>query len=200
MLIFLTIYAKLGITSTKGEKMTCISYIKNFFNWKAKINRKTFLIRFSILQLYFVLLGILGLLGCLNHLGLFVFILLILASIIGLLILYMTLCVLYQYIRMVNPQKTLITYFSWLVLFQLMMRCISFVIMEITTIFINIPNGLPGLGVIIILALILASLLPIVQILIAWLLTTKKALYLVQKIVDLLIVFWKKVSLFIHKK
>ena len=168
--------------------MTCISYIKEFFNWKAKIDRKTFLWRFFDL----LLISILSLfLGFIVHP--------IISIILEILALYMILCVLFQYIKTVTPKRTLIVYFSWIILYCILIKYIFPFVIGIF-LWYAVP-GMSILGLLIPPFIFIFPLLLILEfILSAWLLSAKLSFSLIQKITDFLIVIWNKFTSIFYKK
>ena len=162
--------------------MNYVSYIKNFFNWKVKIDRKTFLIRFLVLLLIST-----ALLFKSN-----------LIYPIIILILYTFSCTLYQYIKTVSPQKTLITYFVWITLYGILVKYFfPFLIYKF------LWDYLPGMNILVLLMspfiFIFPFLLIFIFILAAWLLSTQIALSFIQKIVSFLATVLKKCASIFHR-
>ena len=111
----------------------------------------------------------------------------------------MVLCTLYQYIRTVDSKNTLITYFTWIISYFILTK---YVFPSAIGLFFwyNVP-GMSVLGLLISpFIFIFPVLLLFILILSAWLLSTKIALSVIQKIVGLLVGIRKKISSIFEKK
>lgn len=160
-----------------------MNWIKTFFNWKAKINRKTFLVRFFNLILLAFLLLIVS----------FIIPIPLISLALSFGIFYALLCTLYQYIKSVDSKNTLITYFTWIIFYFILTK---YVFPSAIGLFFwyNVP-GMEGLALLLPpFIFIIPLLLLFISILSAWLLSTKIALFVIQKIVGLLVGIWKKIS------
>ena len=156
-------------TRIEGDSFSLFLCIKGFFNWKDTSNRKTFLIRFSILQLF-------ALPPCIFYIVISPS---IATFILGFLFLYMNLCILYQYIKTAIPMHRWLSYFSWIVLFLILIGC-SFPIIGLVM-KILLDYGVSTY----ILAILWLSSIPLSPIFLAWLLSTHTILFCIQKIVEL---------------
>ena len=166
-----------------------MSRIKTFLNWKAKINKKTFLVRFFNL----ILLSLLSLIIS------FVVPIPFISLALSLGIFYAVLCILYQYIKTVDSKNTLVTYFVWLIFYFILT---GYVFPSAIGLFLG--YCLPGMSWIALLMppfiFIFPLLILFTFILSAWLLSTKIALFIIQKTVELLVGIWKKISLIFHRQ
>lgn len=165
-----------------------MAWIKTFLNWKAKINRKTFLVRFFNLILLAFLLLIVSFIVPIPLISL--------ALSFG--IFYALLCTLYQYIKSVDSKNTLISYFTWIIFYFILTQYVFPYVIGLF--FWYYVPGMSILGLLIPpFIFIFPVLLLFILILSAWLLSTRIALSIIQKIVILLIRFWNKISLFFHR-
>lgn len=151
------------------EKNT-ISYFESFFDWHARITRQDFLKKFILIQVVsFVVFSFFAVPSALNE---------ILLLLLGLVSLYVNLCVIYQYItNSLKSNRILACYIVWVFSFMVTAAAFSWLVHQV----FKFENQSFGYFIVIML---FASFRPIISILTAYFLSYQKVLSRIQGIVE----------------